>query len=208
MRSKQSNIFSNKFRSMSNNFFVKYYKIIIILALISLFAILTAIFTVTKYSSKLELGNMTNKTLASFIKNDVSVWGLFFKKFFNYLVLCIVAIFFNIKPFCAIFNIVALSCFCYSSVFDITIFILLYGMSGIIFGVSIMIPFFIMLLFLYILISSVAIKNCILKKKFGKICAYDISNVRLYFIFVFLAFILLLIECNLLSIIHYTIIVN
>ena len=86
MRSKQSNIFSNKFRSMSNNFFVKYYKIIIILALISLFAILTAIFTVTKYSSKLELGNMTNKTLASFIKNDVSVWGLFFKKFFNYLV--------------------------------------------------------------------------------------------------------------------------
>lgn len=208
MRTKQSNIYSYKVKSTMYNFFVKYYKIILLLALISLLAILTAIFTASKYLSDLELGNMLNETFVNFIKRKSSVWSLFFKLFFNYLILCMIAIFLNIKPFCIFFNIVAIVIYCYYTVFDITLFILLFGISGIIYGVLILIPFFLILLGVYIIISSIAIKTNILKKKFGKICAYDMCTIKLYAILIFIAMIALIIECNLLSIIHYTIIVN
>ena len=208
MKTKQINIYSNKIRSLIYNFFVKYYKIIICLALISLFAILTAILTATKYSAELKIENMINETFVNFIKNKAGAWSLFIKYFFNYLILCIVAIFLNIKPFCCVFNIAAIIIYSYSMVFDITIFIMLFGVSGIIYGLLLLIPFFIVLLFIYILISSIAIKSCKFKKKYGKLC-YDVYSCnKLYILLIFLATILLILECNFLSIIHYTIIVN
>ena len=208
MRTKQTNIYSNKIKSVIYNFFVKYYKVIIFLALISLFAILTGVLTASKYASKLDIDNFINKTFANFIKNKSSVWSLFAKYLFNYLILCIVAIFLNIKPFCCVFNIVAILIYSYSSIFDITVFIILYGISGIIYGVLILLPFFLVLLFIYICISSIAIKGCVSSKKYGKICDNDFSNIKIYVLLIILAVILMIIKCNLLNIMHYTIIAN
>ena len=53
-------VYSNKLKSLIYNFFVKYYKVIILLALISLFAILTGVLTASKYASKLEIDNFIN----------------------------------------------------------------------------------------------------------------------------------------------------
>ena len=208
MRSKQGNIYSNKVKSSMHNFFVEYRKIIYVLALISLLSILTACLTVFKYSSKLELANMTNEALIKFIKNDTSKWSLFFKLFFDYLIICAIAIFLNIKPFCMIFNIVALIMYCYSWAFNITIFILLYGMFGLLCSILIFIPYFVALLVVYILISTISIKRCILKKKYGNMCNFDVDICRFYFVLISISAILLIIECNLLQIIHSTIIVN
>lgn len=208
MRTRQTNIYSNKLKSLIYNFFVKYYKVIILLALISLFAILTGVLTASKYASKLEIDNFINKTFANFIKNKSSVWSLFAKYLFNYLILCIVAIFLNIKPFCSIFNFVTIFIYSYSSIFDITVFIILFGMSGIIYGVFILVPFFLVLLFIYILISSIAIKGCVSRKKFGKLCDNNFSFIKVYTFLIAIAAILMIIECNLLNIMHYTIIAN
>lgn len=208
MRTKQGNIYSYKLKSQIHSFFVEYRKIFYVLALISLLAILTACFTVTKYSSKVELANMTNQTFVNFIKRDSSKWSLYFKLLFNYLLICGVAIFLNIKPFCIVFNIVVLMFYCYNWAFDITIFILLYGISGVIYAVLILIPFFIVTLLLFLLISSVAIKINLLKKKFGKSCYLHFDICKCYMICILISAIFLFIECYLLSIIHSTIIVN
>lgn len=206
MRCKETNIYSYKFKSIVHNFWMKYRKVIIVLALISLFGILTGCFTVGKHSSSIESSNISNQTFVDFVEGDAGVWALFFKCILYYLVLCIIAIFLNIKPFCVTFNIVALIIYCYLSAFDITAFILLYGLSGILYSIFILIPFFIILLMIYIFISAIAINNNLMRSKFGKNCFCDFSLGKVYIILICVGVLILLLECNILPIVRYTII--
>lgn len=208
MKSKQRNICSYKLRGVINNFFVRYGKIIIILALFSVLSILIGSFTAAKYAGKLEINNLSNETFINFIKGDSNSWALYFKYLFHFLLLCIVAIFLNIKPFCIVFNIAVLCIYSYISAFDIVVFILLFSMSGIIYSILILIPFFVAILFAYILISAVAIYDNIYSNKFGRNCVKGVHSFKFYAYMITFVAIILLLECMILPIIRSTIIVN
>lgn len=194
MRSKQINLYYYKAKNILKEFFYHHYKILIILAFVGLFGIATGILTASKYSSKLELNNISNETFVKFLKNNTGIWSLFFSYFLRFSIISAIAIFINIKPFCIGFNIITLCFWCYINAFDFTIVILLYGLAGILCTLIILVPFFIVLLFIYLVISSIAIKNNILKHKFGKNCSYTYSPLKLYLLLLGIATIVLIIQ--------------
>lgn len=207
MKSKQITLYSYKTKNLLKEFFKEYNKILIILAFASLFAIIVGILTASKYSSKLELSNISNETFIKFLKNDTGVWSLFFSYFINFLIVSVIAIFLNIKPFCICFNIIAICFWCYLNAFDFTIVILLFGLSGILCSILLLIPFFLIVLFICLLISSIAIKNNLQRNKFGKKCNYVFSPLKLYVVLISIATIILILQCNLMPTIRIWIIV-
>lgn len=169
MRSKQGNINILKFNNALREFFITYKKIIWMLFFVSLLSILTACMFAIKNADILLITNLTNKTFIKFLQGDTTSWGVFFKFLLNFLFISFVAIFLNIKPWCITFNIFVLICYCFLNAFDITVIIIIFSFSGILNSVIILIPFFLIQLFLFILISAISIKSCIIRNKFGKL---------------------------------------
>ncbi len=209
MKTKQGNINYYKTQNVLKDFFKCYNKIIIILCFISLLAILTGVLTAAKYSGSIEIDNLSNSTLINFLKRETGVWPLFFKYLLNFLIICGIAIFLNIKPFCITFNIIVLCVYCYLNAFDITVIIISFSLSGILNAIFILIPFFLIILYIYLIISAIAIKNNILRNKFGKSCEYFLcSPLKIYTFLILIVVILYMIQCNIMPIIHATIIID
>lgn len=209
MRTKQANVNLFKIKNTLKEFISCYKKILYILFFVALLSILTACLFAIKNSTILIIDNLTNKTLIKFLEGDVSSWGFFFKLFFNGLIVFFIIIVLNIKPWCILFNILTLICFCFLNAFDITVIIIIFSFSGILNALLILIPFFIIQTFLLILLSAISIKYCLIRNKFGKACVNAVcSPYKCYLFFAILYIFFLFLECSLLPIIRITIIVN
>lgn len=169
------------------------------------------IFTAVKYSGEIELDNLADSNLVDFLKGDRGTMGLFFPYLFSFLFYCSVIIFINFKPFLSVITFLLLIIRSYLVAFDVTVIIILYGFTGILNVVLIILPCELMLLMILTIIAAVAIKRNINQKKFGpsfNCKPYMINYSKIFVILIIVGIILMLLKCLLMPLIRVTIIVN
>lgn len=188
--------------------FLKVYKVfLIVLALVLLLGVVTGIFTASKYSGSLEMEHIPDSNFVSFICGDKGSLGLFFTYFVNYCILFVIVIFVCTTP---LFNVLIYLCFLvlgYRLGFLISALITLFSFAGIINVVIIILPFELLLMFVFMLLCSIVIHRNKIRKKFG--CINSNTNYKkIYLFLVIIFFVILFIKCLIMPVINVTIIVN
>lgn len=199
---------SYKFKNNISNFFKQYRITIIIVCCFFVLGLVAGIFTASKYSGNLELENIPDNNLVSFLCGDKSSFGLFFSYLVSLVIAVLLIIFFNFNWFCSLITIAYILVRGYTLGFVIFAIIGLFSFAGIINVILIIIPFWFSINFLLILISSICIAKNRIIKKFGKHC-YAGNNPRNIIIFLCILIVaILFLMCMISPIIKITIIVN
>lgn len=201
---------SLKFKSVVNNFFLKHKTALVICIMFLLLGIISAIFTVIKYSDAIKIDNIFDNNFLLIIKGDRGVVGSFFSYLLIFLVFFGVIIFFNFKPWMMTFTFIILFYSGYVIGYNITILIVLFSFTGLLNGLLLVLPLELLVCLVLLIASAVAIKRCLIIKKFG--CTYFNNtcgfNINMFYLYLFLAGVLLiLLKCSLLPIIRITIII-
>ena len=200
-----------KFKNKLTLFFLENKIVFTICFLMILIGVILGICIAINYSGDVKLENLSNKKLLDFIKGDSGIWGIFFSNLMGFIFCVLFIIFTNYKPFLSVFTIFTLLIKGYLIAFDLTVLIILYGMLGIINVIIFIAPFEIVLLLIFIIISTMAIKQNFNLKKYGcgsYFCSNKVYLKNYYFTFIFLGCVLILIKCLFLPIIRVTIIVG
>ena len=207
---KDGNFFRNsyKFKNNLTNFIRRYRLSIIILCCFFLVGFIAGIFTASNYSGSLELENIPDSNLVSFLCGDKSSFGLFFSYLIGLLIIIILILFCNVNFFCSIINIAYILIRGYSLGFTIFAIVMLYSFAGIINVVVLIIPFWILINFVLILISAICVSKNHIIKKYGRHC-YISNSPRSFIVLMCIVLVsLLFLFCMLTPIIKITIIVN
>lgn len=206
----RDNFYRNSFKLKNDliTFFKTYKVTIIILSCVFILGLITGIFTASNHSSGLELENIPDDNLISFLCGDKGSFSVFF----SYLVVIIIAvfciIFFNLNKLCALINYIYIFIRGYILGFTIFALISLFSFAGIINAVIIIIPFWTIINFFIILISSICIAKNRIIKCYGKHC-YSNKNPRNFLILLCLLLTaILFLMCMCFPLIKITIIVN
>lgn len=204
------NFYRNSFKLKSDisTFFKRYRIVIICLSCVFILGLVTGIFTSSSFSGDLELGNIPDANFVAFLTNEKGSFGLFFSYFISIFIAIILIVFCNFNWFCSFINYFYIFVKGYILGFTIFSIIGLYSLAGIINTMLILIPFWLLINFLLILISSVCISKNRLIKKYGKTC-YCQYNPKQFLIFLcILLTAVLFLFCMICPIIKITIIVN
>ena len=205
-----ANFFRNKYRvkSQLNSFWGKYRVLILFLFLTLIVGFVTGIFTATKYAGDLELTNVPDNNLVSFLQGDKGSFGVFFSYFINTAIACVLIICLNINRLFAIVNFVYIFVRGYSFGFTIFAIISLFSFAGVINVVLIIIPFDLVVNFLIIVLSSIAIYKNNIIKKYGKECYCRQNGTTPIVCICILIVLILFLKCMCMPLIRITIIVN
>ena len=95
-----------------------------------LISIISAIITCVNYFEYFTIKNLTDKLLLSYLKNDISIWSLFIRRFFNYLLLAALIYLLCCNKYSAPFSIIIICFLSFNIVLNICIFIRLFGFLG------------------------------------------------------------------------------
>lgn len=197
-----------RFKSQLHIFIGKYKMLILFLSLCFLLGIVTGLFTSSRYAGGLELDNVPDSNLVSFLQGDKGSFGVFFSYFIATSVVCLLIIFLNINKFFAVVNFLYFIVRGYSFGFTIFAMIDLFSFAGVINVILIIIPFNLAIGLLLIVISAMSIhKNCTIKK-FGKACYCAQNNTALIIFLCVLLVVVLFLKCMCMPLIKITIIVN
>ena len=202
--------YRNKYRlkSQLHTFFGKYKFLILMLAICFVLGLVTGIFTSSRYAGNLELGNVPDANLVSFLQGDRGSFGVFFSYFIGTAVVCLLIIFLNINKFMAVINFLYFIVRGYTLGFTIFAIIDLFSFAGVINVIIIIIPFDLCINFLLILLSSIAIYKNNTIKKYGKECYCSQNNNSIIIIICILITAILFLKCMCMPLIKITIIVN
>lgn len=201
--------YRNSYRVSSevSTFFKLYKKVILLLLFFALAGIVCGVCTASNYSSSLSLDNMPDNILLSFISNERGSFGTFFAYALKFLIATLCIVLLNVNTFFAIVNMGYIFILGYQISFGIYIIISLYSLAGIINGLIIILPFQLLLLLCFVLISAIAINKNRLIKKYG--CVPYCTNTRqIYLCLIAIMMTILFVWCMILPIIKITIIVN
>lgn len=201
--------YRNSYRlgSELNTFFRLYKKVIILLVIFAVGGIVAGILTASANSSGLELANIPDDILVSFVSGDRGSVGTFFAYAIKYLVVVCLIVFLNVNTFFAVVNMCYIFVFAYQIGFELYAIISIYSLAGILNGVVIILPFKLLLLVCLVLISALAINKNRLIRKYGCV-SYCPSLKNIYLCLIGLFFVILFVWCMILPIIKITIIVN
>lgn len=192
--------------------FLQEYKVVIFIgSIVLMFGAIVGVFTVIKYSADIKIDNLSDTGLVEFVKGNKGTMGLYFPYLFGFLFSAIIIIFTNFKPVFCVFSYLVLAVKGYLLGFDITILIIVYGLWGIVNSIVLILPFELIICFVLILISAIAIKQNCSNATFGKLCGfknYTFDNAKIYGFFIFIAAITLLLKCLIMPLIRVTIIIN
>lgn len=202
--------YRNKYRvkSQFNSFWGKYKMLILFLFISLLIGTVTGIFTATKYAGELELSNVPDNNLVAFLQGDKGSFGVFFSYFVKTIVVCALILLLNINRFFAVVNFVYIFVRGYSFGFTIFAIINLFSFAGVINVVLIIIPFDLIVSFLIIVLSSIAMYKNNAIKKYGKECYCRQNSSMPILCIILLIVAVLFLKCMCMPLIRITIIVN
>ncbi len=198
---------SYRFSSEVSTFFRLYKKVILLLLFFALLGIVAGICTASAYSSDLALDNIPDKILLSFISNNRGSFGTFFAYAIKYIIIILLIVFLNVNTFFAFVNVAFIFVFGYQIGFGIYAIITIYSLAGILNGIVIILPFQLLLLIGFILISALAINKNRLICRYGRL-PYCNNYKQIYLCIIGLLYVILFVWCMILPIIKITIIVN
>ncbi len=199
------------FKSNVARYLAEYKAILIVCAIFLFLGIFTGVLTAIKHSGSLELSNLSDVNFVDFLKGDKGTTGLIFPYLLSFVINVCIIIFINFKPWLILVNFLVLLAKGYTFAFDITILIVLYGFSGIINVLFIILPFEILIGLVLIVISSFAIKRNIHIKKYGinNTCKNSkINYAKTYWFLIIIGVVFILLKCLLMPLVRITIIVN
>lgn len=198
---------SYKIKSGISQFFKRYRVAICILSCFFILGVVTGIITASKYSGSLELENIPDGNLIKFLCGDKSSFGMFFSYLIPLSIAIVLIIFFNFNFLCSWVNFFYLIVRGYSLGFTIYSLVGLFSLGGVI-AVIIIVPFWIVIDFCLILLSSICVLKNHIIKHYGKHC-YANDNPRFFIIILITILILFLfLLCMIMPILKVTIIVN
>lgn len=196
-----------KIKSSISQFFKRYKVAIFVLACFFVLGLVTGIITATKYSGNLELENIPDDNLIKFLCGDKSNFGVFFSYLLPICLALILIIFCNFNFLCSCINALYILIRGYSLGFTIYALVGLFSFGGII-GIIVIVPFWLIIDFSIILISSICVLKNHIIKQYGKHC-YANNNPRNFILFIIaIMIIVLFILCMVMPVLKITIIVN
>jgi len=95
-----------------------------------LISIISAIITCVNYFEYFTIKNLTDKLLISYLKNDISIWSLFIRRFFNFLFFAILIYLLCCSKYSAPFSLIIICFLAFNLVLNIFVFIRLFGFWG------------------------------------------------------------------------------
>lgn len=198
---------SYKVRSDIAIFFKRYRITIILLTCVFIFGFITGVFVASNYSSSLEIESIPDKNFIDFLCGEKSSFSLFFSYMILFGIAMFLIVYCNANRLCALVNYIYIFIRGYILGFTTFAIISLFSLAGIL-NLILFIPFWLILNFLLILISSICVAKNRVIKKFGK-CCYVNNNPKSFLILLIILFIaILFLFCMCLPIIKITIIVN
>jgi len=146
--------------------------LLLFLGVIFLVALITGIFTGIKGSDNISISNINDKTLIKFFKSDTGPFSFFITRVAKYLLTLLFIFVCGKLKFCFPLLAIFIAYMSYSLGLNSAVFIILFGLSGTINAIIVIIPINVLVLAVYIFASCVAIKNSQMIKKYG-ICLFD-----------------------------------
>jgi hypothetical protein len=138
-----------------------------------LLGFVTGIFSAVKYASLVEVGHISDTVLISFLAGEASIFGLFFARIVSYLFLSII-----ITLICGVFYLIPFSYIIliyksFIAALTVSFLIVLYGFSGVLLTIFVILPTYILFYFAFIALISICVKRCLVCKKYGAVYFSD-----------------------------------
>ena len=143
----------------------KFYFIFFTLVLIGL---ITGMLTAFKYSGEIELSNLNDKILISFISNDIGAFVLLLRRLFAFCILFFILFLINIKPLTCFLNFALILYESYTLGLNCAIFITLFNISGVINVFIVYLPCHLLSLIALMALSTIFCSSCFKYRKFGE----------------------------------------
>lgn len=190
-----------------SRFLLYYSKYLITFSVILLICFVTGIMVCSHYTSIISVENFIDKYMLSFLRCDSNLIGFFLIHGAFFLAISLGVILLTRNAVFVIIDAIAYAIISYIFGFDVCLFIVCLGMSGVIFGILIYGIFGLLILLLLGLIMAVAIKRIRGKKQ---VCeTYDKNGyLKIFTTLLFLGCVLIFLMALLLSIIHIFVIVD
>ncbi|MDD4211417.1 MAG: hypothetical protein PHC46_03390 [Clostridia bacterium] len=154
----------------------------------------TGIFSAIKYANLVELVDISDNVLISFLCKEASIFGLFFSRLVAYLFLSLIIIIINSMVFLMPISYIILIYKSFLSALTISFLIILYGFSGVLLTIFVLVPSMILFFIGLITLISVCAKRCLMCKKYGSVYFSDqVSCFPLHTIFYI--FLIMLFSC-------------
>lgn len=128
---------------------------------------ITGVFSAIKYSEVVSLSDIADKTLVGFLLKDVSIFGLIFSRIIGYLFLTLLTVLISGIIFLFPIGYLILIYNSFISALTITFFIILYGFSGVVLSLLVLIPVTICFSIFYIALLATCVKRTFYCKRFG-----------------------------------------
>lgn len=197
-----------KFKSDVALFFKRYRVAILFLTVVFAIGVVAGILTASKYSGNLELGNIPDETLISFLLGNKSSFSMFFTYLIGLAIAVLAIIFLQFNSLTTLITYFYILTRGYTFGFVVFGFIALFSLSGIINAIIIIIPFQILLNAVLILICAICVSKNRIIKKYGRVCYNNCSPKPTLVWLCLLLMLILFSMCMVMPIIKITIIVN
>ena len=143
----------------------KFYFIFFTLLLIGL---ITGMLTAFKYSGEIEVDNLNDKILISFISGDIGAFTLLLRRIFAFTIIFFIIYLINIKPFTCFLNFILILYESYILGLNCAIFINLFSISGIINVFIVYLPCHLIYLISLMALCTIFCSSCFNYRKFGE----------------------------------------
>jgi len=197
-----------KFKSDVTLFFKRYRVAIFCLTAVFAIGVVAGILTASKYSGNLELENIPDETLISFLLGNKSSFSMFFAYLISLTLALLAIIFLQFNSITTLITYFYILVRGYTFGFVIFGFIALFSFSGIINAIIIIIPFQLVINSLLILICAICVSKNRIIKKYGRVCYNNCSPKPALLCLCLLLVAILFLMCMIMPIIKITIIVN
>ena len=167
----------------------------------------TGIFSAIKYANLVEVIDITDNVLISYLSREASIFGLFFSRVIAYLFLSLIIVIINGIIFFIPISYIILIYKSFLCALTISFLIILYGFSGILITIFVLLPSMLIYYFALIGLIGICAKRSLMCRKFGsiyfsdQICCFPIKTI---FVILFVMFLACLIELLFLPIISVT----
>jgi|LGOV01.1.fsa_nt_gb hypothetical protein len=147
---------------------LKDYKILYIIGgLVFLLGFVCGVFTAIKYADLVDIRDITDSVLINFLKDETSVFGVFFSRVISYIFICVIIILINAVFWCIPLNYIFLFYKSFILAMNISFLIILFGFSGILISLLVLIPCQVIFNSSLISLISICVRRSIERRKFG-----------------------------------------
>lgn len=138
-----------------------------------LLGLVTGIFSAIKYANLVEVAHISDSVLISFLAGKTSIFGLFFARIVSYLFLTITIILISGVFFLIPVTYIILLYKSFISALTISFLIVLYGFSGVLLTIFVILPSLLLFYLALIALISTCVRRCLMCRKYGAVYFSD-----------------------------------